>query len=77
MIEVYTVKYRQPGQTFWRKVKKVKATEAKEKYWWVFHCEDDSLHYISLNAEVIFPPERQAIITHQMGKEVGQPIQRA
>lgn len=76
MRETYTVKYRQPGQIFWRKIKLVKATIAKSKFW-VFHCENDSLYYVSIDAEVYFPPERQAIITHQMSKEAGQPIQRA
>lgn len=76
MKETYTVKYRQPGQWFWRKLKNVKGTAAEVNFW-AFHCEDDSLHYVSLQAEVYFPPERQAIITHQMSKKAGQPIQRA
>jgi hypothetical protein len=37
----------------------------------------DTLHYISISAEVIFPSERQAVITHKMSRESGQPIQRA
>lgn len=76
MKETYTVKYRQPGQTFWRKVKNVKG-DGVEGLFRYFQTEDDKLIYISCNAEVIFPLERQAIITHKMGKESGQQIQRA
>lgn len=76
MKETYTVRYRQPGQWLWRKVRNVKGDgiEAGIRF---FHCEDDSLHYCSVNAEVVFPPERQAIITHKMSREAGTPIQRA
>ena len=76
MRETYTVKYRQPGQLFWRKIKNVIGTEAKPGLFWVFHTEDDSLYYVSISAEVFFPPERQAIITKQMSREAGQQIQR-
>ena len=76
MIETYTVKYRQPGKMFWRKIKKVKG-DGVEGPFRFFLTEDDYLHYIACDAEVIFPPERQAIKLHQMSKEAGQPIQRA
>jgi hypothetical protein len=76
MIETYTVKYRQPGQIFWRKIKNVKGDGIEERLRY-FTTDDDSICYISLNAEVIFPPERQTIIAHQMSKRIGQPIQRA
>jgi len=77
MKETYTIKYRQPGQWFWRKIKNVKGTQFTEGKFWAFHTDDDALHYISGNAELYFPPERQAIITHQMSREIGQPVQRA
>ena len=76
MKETYTVKYRQPGQWFWRKVKNVKATGFVEGKFWTFHTENDALYYVSGDAEIYFPSERQAIITHQMSKEAGQPVQR-
>lgn len=76
MKETYTVKYRQPGQIFWRKVKNVKGDGVQDKFRFVTR-EDDSIVYFSLDAEVIFPSERQAIIAHKMSKEAGQPIQRA
>lgn len=71
----YPVKYRQPGQWIWRRLKNVigDGVEAKFRF---FHLENDSIVYISLDAEVIFPPERQAIITHQMNKEAGTPVVR-
>lgn len=42
-----------------------------------FHTADDELHYVPMNAVVIFPKERQAAITKEMSAQVGQPIQRA
>lgn len=76
MKETYQVKYRQPGQWFWRKVKNVKG-DGVESSFRFFHLDDDTLIYISCNSEVIFPPERQRIITDKMSREVGQPIVRA
>jgi len=75
MKETYTIRYRQPGQLFWRKVRNVKGDGVDGSFRF-FHAEDDSILYISSASEVYFPPERQAIITHKMSKEVGQPIQR-
>ena len=75
MKETYTVKYRQPGQLLWRKVKNVKG-DGVEGAFRFFQIEDDGILYVSSLAEVYFPPERQAIIAHQMSKEIGQPVQR-
>ncbi len=75
MKEIYVVKYRQPGQFFKRKVKNVKGDGVQDNFRFL-HLEDDSIIYISLHAEVWFSSERQAIITHKMSKEAGQPIQR-
>ncbi len=94
MKEAYTVRYRQPGQLFWRTIKNVKGDEivyarvemaqdgsmthvARDPLFRAFHCEDDSIHYIALDAEVVFPAERQAVITFKMSKEAGVPVQRA
>lgn len=76
MRETYTVKYRQPGQIFWRTIRNVKGDAIEGQIRW-FLTDADTLHYISLAAEVIFPPERQAVITHKMSRESGKPIQRA
>jgi len=76
MKETYNVKYRQPGQIFWRTIKGVKGDAIEGSIRW-FLTEADSIHYISINAEVIFPPERQTIITQKMSRESGQPVQRA
>ena len=76
MKETYLVKYRQPGQWFWNKIKNVKG-DGVEGSFRFFQTGDDRLVYISAHAEVIFPPERQAIIAKQMSREIGQPIQRA
>lgn len=72
----YTVKYRQPGQWIWRKLKDVKG-DGVEAQFRFFHLEDDSIIYISLDAEVVFPPGRQAIIIHKMSQEAGTPVVRA
>ena len=76
MKETYSVKYRQPGQIFWRTIKNVKGDAIEGQMRW-FLTEDDIILYISCNAEVKFPKERQAIITHKMSREAGQPVQRA
>ena len=72
----YTVKYRQPGQWFWRTLKNVQA-DGIEKGFRFFHLQDDSLFYISLDAEVYFSPVRQTVIASNMAKEIGQPVVRA
>jgi len=77
MKETYTVKFKRPGGLFWRKLKGVKGDAIEEAInlrW--FLTEDDNLYYIPLFYEVVFSGERQAIITHKMSKESGQPIQR-
>lgn len=76
MRETYTIKYRQPGQVFWRTIKNVKGDAIEGQMRW-FLTDDDRVYYISLGAEVVFPSERQAIIAHKMSREIGQPIQRA
>jgi hypothetical protein len=76
MKETYKIKYRQPGQWFWRTVKNVKG-DGVEGLFRFFQTESDDLIYVSCNAEVIFSKERQAIITHKMSRDAGQPIQRA
>jgi hypothetical protein len=76
MKETYTVKYRQPGQFFWRKIRGVKG-DGVEGLFRFFHTEEDQIIYISCNAEVIFPKERQTIITNKLSKEAGQPLVRA
>lgn len=56
----WTVKYRQPGQVFWRKVKRVVADGVEDQFRY-FRQDDDTMIYVSNNAEVIFSPDRQAI----------------
>ena len=77
-IRSYTVKYRQPGQWLWRKVKGVMGdgfvANDKVRY---FTTDKDEMIYISSDAEVFFPPERQKVIERSMAAETGQQIQRA
>ena len=76
MIETYDVKYRQPGQWFWRKIKDVKGDAVESGFRW-FLQEDDTLTFVSIDAEVKMSPHRAAIKLHKMSKEAGQPLQRA
>jgi hypothetical protein len=76
MKHTYYIKYRQPGQIFWRKLKGVIGDDIKDNFR-VFHLESDYIVYISIGAEVIFPPERQKVILDKMSKEAGLQVQRA
>jgi hypothetical protein len=76
MKETYTIKYRQPGQWFWRTIKNVKGEGFQGGFWFVL-CEDDSMHYFSGNAEIYFPPERNAILALKESRKTGQQIPRA
>jgi hypothetical protein len=72
----YTVKYRQPGQWRWRKLKRVIGDGVEFAYRF-FHLENDRIVFVSQQAEVVFLPDRQKSIQRKMAKESGQPVQRA
>lgn len=76
MRKTYDIKYRQPGQWFWRRLKKVQGDGVDANFRF-FHLEDDSIVYCSRDAEVWFPKERQEIIAKRMSQEIGQPVVRA
>ena len=75
MKDTYTVKYRQPGQWLWRRVKGVRG-DGVEGMFRYFHTDDDAILYVSAQAEVLFPPQRQQVITKQMSKHAGTPVVR-
>lgn len=80
MVEVYAVKYRQPGQIFWRKLKRVQGDgfvpeDPGPKACRYFTLEDGTMIYVSLDAEVEFDKYRNQVITKKMSREAGQPIQ--
>lgn len=77
MIETYTVRYRQPGQWLWRRVRNVRGDGVEPGQFRWLALADDSLLYLSLQAEVRFPPERQQIIERKMSRDAGQPVTRA
>ena len=58
MIETYTVRYRQPGQWLWRRVRNVRGDGVEPGQFRWLALADDSLLYLSLQAEVRFPPAR-------------------
>jgi hypothetical protein len=76
MINTYKAKYRQPGQIFWRTLRRVRGDGIGEGFRF-FVLEDDTMIYVSIDAEVRFPPERATSIERTMSKEAGQPVQRA
>jgi hypothetical protein len=73
---MYTVKYRQPNQWFWRTIKRVKGDGIEHTYRF-FHTEDDKIIFVSQQAEVVFMPDRQREIEKKMSREIGQPVTRA
>ena len=77
MIEAYTVRYRQPGQWLWRRVRNVRGDGVEPGQFRWLALADDSILYVSLRAEVRFPPERQRIIERKMSRDAGQPVMRA
>lgn len=76
MKETYNVKYRQPGQWLWRKLKDVRGDGVEDSFRY-FLQQDDTLTYVSLDAEVKFGQERAQVIARKMSKEIGQPVQLA
>lgn len=92
MKETYTVKYRQPGQWFWRTIKGVwrdevcygprDAEELKTKIFTgpplyrAFTNDKDRIRYVSLHAEVEFLEDRQEVYLNQMSKRAGTPVMR-
>ena len=75
MKDTYKVKYRAPHKMFFKTIKNVLEDGVTEYFRWV-RLEDDTLIHFPLDSEVIFPKERQDVITYQMSKAAGQPIQR-
>ena len=73
----YIVRYRQPGQWFWRKVKNVIGDgvypDIRCRY---LSLADDTLIMMSIHAEIRFPPQRMIVIQNQMSKEAGLQVQR-
>lgn len=75
MKNIYIVKYRQPGQFFWRTLKNVRGDGLERDQFRWFITNDDEFYYVSLDAEVYFEGKRQEIINKQMNKETGQQVQ--
>ena len=67
----YRIRYRNPGQLFWRTLKRVvgDAVEPGQFRW--FALEDGRMVYIALGAEVEFSAERREVIAAEMRKESG------
>lgn len=76
MERLYSAKYRQPGQIFWRKLKNLRGDGIEGQFRY-FLTLDDQYICISIHSEVIFSPDRNASILEKMSKEAGLPLQRA
>jgi hypothetical protein len=72
----YKVRYRQPGQIFWRTILNVTGDGVEGTFRFFLTREDDYI-CISIGAEVWFPPERNLAVIEAMSKEAGFNIQRA
>lgn len=72
----YTVKYRQPGQLFWRRIHNV-VGDGIERNFRFFLTEEDDYISISINAEVIFDKQRNEAILYKLENCAGQPLGRA
>jgi hypothetical protein len=85
MKKTYNIKYRIKGRMFWRTIKNVRGDEVifgrlengirYDPLFRAFVTDDNSIHYVPLDAEVIFPPDRQSIVASDMSREIGQPVQ--
>lgn len=67
----YTARYRNPGQLFWRKLRRVIGDGIEPGQFRWFVLEDGRMVYVALGAEVEFSAERREIIAAQMRKESG------
>lgn len=67
----YKVRYKSPGQWFWRTIKNVigDAIEPGQFRW--FLLEDGRMIYVSLDAEVEFSTDRHKVISNSIKKESG------
>ena len=67
----YKIRYRNPGQLFWRTLKRVvgDAVEPGQFRWFVL--EDGRMIYVALGAEVEFSAKRREVIAEKMRKETG------
>ena len=77
-LKTYNIKYRQPGQWFWRKVRGIVGDgidyEGRFRY---FQTNTDKIRFVGLDAELEYPPERQKAIDADIAREAGHATQRA
>ena len=71
----YTVKYKQPGQWFWRTVKKVKGDNSLTNYRQLFLESGEVLQFPYFTT-FKFGKERELVIIKNMEKEAGQPVSK-
>lgn len=73
-MQVYGVRYRNPGQFFWRRLRAVGDGVEPGLFRW-FLLDDERLVYVSLNAEVEFSKERKMAVAASMRRETGVQVQ--
>lgn len=74
MTTEYTVKYKVPGQIFWRNIRRVIGDGIEPGMFRWFATADDEMVYIPLDSQVWFPKERRTSILAAMSKEAGQQV---
>ena len=70
-MKVYKVRYRNPGQLFWRVLKRVEGDGIEPGQFRWFVLEDGRMVYVALGAEVEFSAQRRNVIAEKMRKESG------
>ncbi len=73
-MKTYIVKYKSPHRYFWTTLKNITGDGIEDGFRW-FVDDENRLIHIPLFYEVKFSKERHIIITLNMSKEIGQPIQ--
>lgn len=74
MATEYTVRYKAPGQIFWRKIRRVIGDGIEPGVFRWFVTASDEMIYIPMDSQVHFPKERKVGIMEGMSKEAGQQV---
>ena len=67
----YWIKYRAPGQLFWRKLKRVVGDAVEPGLFRWFYLENGQTIFIPLGSEVIFSKERTKVEATKINQETG------
>jgi len=71
IIMAYWIKYRAPGQIFWRKLKRVIGDAVEPGLFRWFYLENGQTIFIPLDSEVVFSKERTKVEANKINQETG------